>query len=357
MLKKTIAIILLIIVSLSVIPITAGAVSYKTGDIVTIGSYPQTRVTDSSLISSLNSVSKTWKGYPYYEKNTGSDSSTYIMKKNTNMMSYADITYGGNKYRAVKINTYRPSSVIVSSSTTSGFQKNSGFALSTVYYFKYEPLKWVVLDASTGYVVTKDIIDSQPYNAYYKRDSASHSMNVRGFNCYANNYCYSTIHDWLNADSSYYSDYSSFNFYNTAFSSSEKGAITKTTCVNNAYDSDFASNSTKDYVFLMSDTEFNSYKSAFSSVALNVTDYTTAQGKASANKAWYLRSAAAAEVRVYYVAGGTATYSSSDYSRVDSTITGIRPAMKINLSSSYVKPDSGSSTTTYTLTYNATGGS
>ena len=40
--------------------------THRVGDIVEFGSYPQSRVTDSSLVSALDGVSKTWVSYGYY---------------------------------------------------------------------------------------------------------------------------------------------------------------------------------------------------------------------------------------------------------------------------------------------------
>ena len=52
--KKYISVILVAIMLAAVLPFTAFA-AYSVGDIIELGSYPQTRVTDSSLISALNS--------------------------------------------------------------------------------------------------------------------------------------------------------------------------------------------------------------------------------------------------------------------------------------------------------------
>lgn len=45
--------------------------TYKVGDIVSFGSYPQSRVTDSATVSALDKISKNWVSYGYYSGNSG----------------------------------------------------------------------------------------------------------------------------------------------------------------------------------------------------------------------------------------------------------------------------------------------
>ena len=68
---------------------------YNVGDIVKLGSYPQGRVTDSTLISALNKIAKTWTSYGYYSGNDNVGSMT-----KGDWMKYYDFTYNGVKYRA-----------------------------------------------------------------------------------------------------------------------------------------------------------------------------------------------------------------------------------------------------------------
>lgn len=78
-------------------------------------------------------------------------------------MKYADFTYNGTKYRAVTFSQYRP--YWTDNSTSSGTNQDyNGYTTNNIYYFKYEPLKWRVLDPSTGLVLCESIIDSQAYS-------------------------------------------------------------------------------------------------------------------------------------------------------------------------------------------------
>ena len=219
--------------------------TYKVGDIVEFGSYPQSKVTNSSLVSALNKVSKSWVSYGYYS-GTGcyaTDYGTgYATMVQGDWMKYADFTYNGTKYRAVTFSQYRPSWTCNPSSAGKTDQDDNGYTLNNIYYFKYEPLKWRVLDPSTGFVLCESIVDSQAYNnTIYENGNY---WNNTEHTQYANDYATSSIRAWLND-----------NFYNTAFSSSQKASILTSELDNKAYDSKYDSETTYDKVFLLSYSE------------------------------------------------------------------------------------------------------
>ena len=226
--------------------------TYKVGDIVEFGSYPQSKVTNSSLVSALNKVSKSWVSYGYYS-GTGcyaTDYGTgYATMVQGDWMKYADFTYNGTKYRAVTFSQYRPYSTCNPSSTSKTYQDDNGYTPNNIYYFKYEPLKWRVLDPSTGFVLCESIIDAQAYSntVYgYGTDPYGHlaDWNDAAHTCYANDYATSSIRAWLNDD-----------FYNIAFSSSQKANILTSKLDNKAYKtsySEFDGETTYDKVFLLS---------------------------------------------------------------------------------------------------------
>ena len=139
-------------------------------DVVELGSYPQSQVKDSALISALDKVNKNWVSYGYYSGN-GSEGSM----KSGDWMKYADFTYNSNKYRAVTFSQYRPASTIKESSEKNSFQYDNGYYINNVYYFLYEPLKWRALNFYNGgaYLICDSIIDSQPFNSevFYYYDS------------------------------------------------------------------------------------------------------------------------------------------------------------------------------------------
>lgn len=321
----------------------AAGKTYKVGDIVEFGSYPQSRVTNSSLVSALNKVSKNWVSYGYYS-GTGACGTM----AQGDWMKYADFTYNGTKYRAVTFSQYRPSSTEGSPDYYSQ-QQNNGYTPNKIYYFKYEPLKWRVLDPSTGLVLCESIIDSQAYsNTVYcygrdPYDEYNAYWNDAEHTHYANDYATSSIRAWLNDD-----------FYNTAFSSSQKASILTSELDNRAYStsySEYDSETTYDKVFLLSDSEMQNTAYGFpansdpsSARRAKGTDYAKCQGLwvDSSNKCsdQRLRSAGDDSESTCNIDNNgrlvIQMWSTSD------TEYGIRPAIKISNLSSAISKSGGS---------------
>ena len=128
---------------------------------IEFGSYPQSQVKDSVLISKLDSVNKNWVSYNYY-----SGEGDYGTMKSGDWMKYADFKYNGSKYRAVTFSQYRQCSTLDVSSETYSYQDDNGYYINNVYYFLYEPIKWRAYYFSEGQpeLVSDMILDSQPYN-------------------------------------------------------------------------------------------------------------------------------------------------------------------------------------------------
>ena len=313
--------------------------TYKVGDIVEFGSYPQSKVTDSSLVSALNGVSKTWVSYGYYSGD-GSYSDTMVQG---DWMKYADFTYNGTKYRAVTFSQYRPYYTSYSSSSSYTYQDDNGYTTNNIYYFKYEPLKWRVLDPSTGLVLCESIIDSQAYsNTIYKYGTDPYGYtaywNDAEHTHYANDYATSSIRAWLNDD-----------FYNTAFSSSQKASILTSELDNKAYStsySEYDSETTYDKIFLLSYSEMQNTACGFSSSSARQakgTDYAKCQGLwvNSSNECSYQRLRSAGNYSYYtcyvYSGGGL-----NSYWYVNNTNYGVRPALKISNLASGIFESGGS---------------
>ena len=311
----------------------------QVGDIIEFGSYPQSKVTDSSLVSALDGISKNWVSYGYYKY--GSDDQGDWMK-------YADFTYNGTKYRAVTFSQYRSPWTSDSSSASHRYQEDNGYTPHSIYYFKYEPLKWSVLDPSTGLVLCESIIDSQAYsNTMYNygtdpHDSASYAYwNDAEHTHYANDYATSSIRAWLNDD-----------FYNTAFSSSQKASILTSELDNKAWFpsySEYDSETTYDKVFLLSWSEmqntaygFPANTSSSSARQAKGTDYAKCQGLwvDSSNECshQFLRSAGDSSNGACGVCSDGGLWI---FCPVDDIDYGVRPALKIsNLASGIFESDS-----------------
>lgn len=195
----------------------AKAAEYKQGDVIEFGSYPQSNVTDSALIAELNAQGGAWTSYGYY-----SGSEDHGSMQPSDYMRYKDVVYGGAKYRGVVFDSYRPYWTVYPSSSGNTYQDDNGYTTGTVYWFKYEPIRWRVLDPDEGLVMCESIIDSQAYsNTTYTHNSeywndASHTH-------YANDYATSSIRNWLKD-----------SFYEIAFTYEEKAKIGTTTLDNSA---------------------------------------------------------------------------------------------------------------------------
>ncbi len=300
------------------------SVDVEVGDLIKFGSYPQTKVTDTSLLSALNSLSLSWVSYGYY---SGTGNLYDGQMTSGDYMKYADVTYKGERYRAVKFTEYRPYNTGDETRSVYTNQDENGYYTNTVYWFKFETLKWRVLDPDEGFMVCESIIDSQPYNntIYYK-----YSTYWQDTSCttYANDYATSSIRDWLNDD-----------FYHTAFTSAEKSQIQKSAQDNSCYKPNhpqYDSATTNDKIFLLSWDEvtnseygFNSGHSADTARRAQGTDYAKAQGLYvyHSYSYWWLRSPSISSEGVCAVNDEDGFCLSSDVYFTDG---GIRPALKLN---------------------------
>lgn len=251
----------------------------REGDYIYFGSYPQSEVIDETLKSALTNAAgatSTWTSYDYY-----------IEGQISNFMVYKDVSFDGERYRGVYYTDYRPtwtgggiSQVEVALTYQYQFRHYS----NVVYWFKYEPIRWVILTESNGeaFLLADVFLDSQDYH-YTKNQTNGYD---------ANNYEQSHIRAWLNDI-----------FFNTAFTDIEKEII-KTTLVDNSvnsigteYGHSYVCNDTFDKIFLLSLSEVTNSNYGFSSnyndkdskrVAIT-TAYAMSQG-ANVYAYWWLRS-------------------------------------------------------------------
>ncbi len=226
-------------------------------NIVYFGSYPQSKVTSSSLKSALGSYNSTWTAFDEY----------YYNGEEVTYMYYKDKEYNGEMYRGIYFTQYRQAYIVngyIGGSEDNGSsQDESGYYTNTTYWFKYEPIKWRIIttdyNGSGKAMLLADIVlDGQHYD--YNSDGT-----------YSNNYAESSIRAWLND-----------NFYNTAFSELEKEIIATTLVDNSAATTsnainNYACENTNDKVFLPSWSEIDSLASA-SDVRRTATDYAQMQG-------------------------------------------------------------------------------
>jgi hypothetical protein len=245
-------------------------------------------------------------------------------------MWYIDVITATGKYRGVYFTSYRPYYIYDSSSTSNSYQDDNGYTTSSVYWFKYEPITWRVLDVqgNRAFLMANRVLDSQDYHYSTSNRTIGRST------VYANNYKESHIRSWLND-----------NFYNTAFNNEEKARIQTTTVDNSVASTGYSSNTyacanTSDKVFLLSYAEATSetYWLGLSITTararkLKPSAYAQSQGVetySNGNSDWWLRSPlySSAYYTRYVNFIGNVIY---DYYPVDRTSGGVVPALWISL--------------------------
>ena len=273
------------------------------GKSITYGLYPQKNVDDPTLVSALNSL---------------------ITPESNGWYRYED-----DYYARISANPYN-----------SSYEFDNGTLISkgTTYWFKCEPIVWNVLSNSDGeyYILSSVLLDAHCY-------SKKSIRTIDGKTVYENNYKYSDIREWLNAD-----------FYNIAFALGNSNI--KTTTVKNdpstthRYQDTFTCENTEDKVFLpcyrdYADTWPYNYGLANNESRIcKVTDYARARGaKYSTNSSYmyngYYWTRSPADYDYYNNNSRDAWFirhdgslSYSEISGVSSSEYGVRPALTLKLS-------------------------
>ena len=325
--------------------------------IIRFGSYPQSDVTESigsTPAFLMKAATAEWKSYKYY--------SGYITEENPyqakgqmtakDYMQYCDVIYDGNKYRGVTFGTYRPIDTfgVTDTSGEHGYQDDNGYQFGKVYWFKYEPLRWKILDASTGLLLCETIIDSQPFNNYcYYNENTGESWGNPAQTYYSSDYANSSIRQWLRE-----------LFYATAFSEAQQSKVLMTTLQNNGYYTstgitgyeNLDSKTTNDKVFLLS---FDDFRNNFDKYVERVgSDYAKCQGLFNAfggtnyNNYWWLRSTGRHSGKVCVVIGGTVDGRS--FCDTSDTFIGVCPALRLNLAAFGIKKTKSIHTSALTQT-------
>ncbi len=330
--KRLISVTTLFCILLSMFNIFAFAeISHmQKGDVIEFGCYPQSEIEDRDLIQELTILSGgvEWISYNYYTNNS-LDRDSFI----SNYMKYCDIDLNGEKYRGVCISENRLdfSDSIKGDSGYNSNQKNNGYDYGT-YWFKYEPLQWKILDESTGLVLCENVVDSQPIQetSGYWDETTQQRYNDETRKSFHGDYSVSSVRKWLND-----------NFFYTAFDEIENKIIIDSEIINESpSDSLYNSESTKDKIFLLSYDEACNmdfgFLSADSKDDLRIpkisTDYAKCQGlnEYDGSSWWWLRSLRASSVSCNVWRDGVIL----NRGRLSNeTCGGIRPAMRIDLSS------------------------
>lgn len=293
------------------------------GSKIEFGSYPQSEITDADDVAKLEADSENylWVSYKYY---SGTGNSTDGKMEPGDFMLYKDFYSGGEMFRAVTFSEYRPGTGGGLKGDVFSNQKDNDYHPNNVYYFKYEPLTWRVLDPDEGYIMCDNIIDSQSYqNFVIRKDDKLY--NSKDCTNYVSDWETCSLRQWLNK-----------TFYNTAFSREEKMLIGTTFLENNSPDGTWFGTDTGDKIFILSFDDvinsaygFDSSKSEFDEARkLKGTDYSKCQGVyiSQGYPHWWLRTPGNAEA-VYLVSSyGWAALGQGVYG----TGVGVVPALKLN---------------------------
>lgn len=235
-----------------------GSGTYTTNDLVYFGSYPQGLIVNNSIYETLaetretlaispdygitndeslyNALSAEAGTLPVAGESKGEDGfygegwisyEYYAEGEKSNYMFYKDIEVDGVMYRGVYMLGYRPFFNELEATAANSYASNdtnggggNGFELETVYWFRYEPIIWIVLDFSSGrlFLNAKYCIDSQAFqDNYILEDGVYKTQN-------GTNICEwetSSIREFLNNQ-----------FYNLAFTESERAMIPEVTLDN-----------------------------------------------------------------------------------------------------------------------------
>ena len=166
---------------------------------IEFGMYPQTKVSDETVIMGLNAFATNLPTATNFNGWTSEEiPNEYGVKVNEkpDYFFFKDVKYEGNYYRALyftEIRKYNPGSVtIAGQGEWSVTQTGKGYQVNTVYWFKYEPIVWEIMSDYNGemLLLCKKVIDSNYWN-------------YNGVNI-SSNYENSTVRSYLNNTFLYY---------------------------------------------------------------------------------------------------------------------------------------------------------
>ena len=281
-----------------------------TWDCVYFGNYPQSEITskDGSIYNTLKNA-------------TGWDENN-------------DITIGGTKYRRLK----GEDATYYSSNEEGQYNWNGSYKI--YHYFKYEPIKWRVLNrnGNDAFLLADVALDDQKYNTNFG-DVTDVTWETSSMRSWLNGYGASVNQPKI--------DYRRKNFINSAFTSTQRSAIKTTSVVNNNNTNYGAGcGNTSDKVFLLSISEVcntdiaagygfaKEYYSDDEARRSRCSTYAHAMGvgrfmdEYNGNGWWWLRSQSYENDSV---PDDGSIFENMD---VDDDFCGVRPALHLNLSSS-----------------------
>ncbi|MBP0057983.1 Bacterial Ig-like domain (group 2) [uncultured Eubacterium sp.] len=211
-----------------------------TWDCIYFGRYPQSEVVEQgskqeALLKKMNESAEI--------KYEAVSSSNFQAISNASYNENGDATVNGVKYRRLR---GMDATYVETLEVESHYKYDRDY--TTYHYFKYEPIKWRVLNVQNGkaFLLADIVLDNQKYNMNEKK-------------CFWSD---SSMRSWLNgyekAENQSGIDYTSKNFIGSAFSMTEQKAIKVTHVVNKGgvnYGTMIGDKDTEDKIFLLSELE------------------------------------------------------------------------------------------------------
>ena len=310
--KKGLSILISIITALCCLPVFSvfsDAAGHHTGEIIEFGSYPQSQVTDEALIAELDAAGADAAWLPMWYSSDPANEAYF----------YKDVTAGDAKYRAIRFTR-----------THSGAQSRYGYVTNTVYWFRFDPVSWTVLDPESGLLIANAILDTQPYNRTVYAAQYADEAHLY----YLNNYAHSTVRSWLNGA-----------FSDAAFSAEEADILVRREQDNSmpgmeeSY-TQYACENTDDLVFLPSYEEMGNEEwfaddasrirggTAYARALGLENYYNQSQEGSEESDYWFLRSPDQVSTKQGYIGVDGLMYSGIDCYSFD---VGVCPAVYIDL--------------------------
>jgi hypothetical protein len=283
------------------------------GDTVELGMYPQSEVTNTVIKDALTGLAgplpteadaKAWTDYGFYISGAIKSYTWYI-----------DVNYIGEQYRGVYFTINRPQ-LTTGGSDSWSVQYGNGYLINNVYWFKWEPINWMVHKTSGNKVLMSSNLILDATHFYNNLDNRiNNDEEIK-----PNNYTHSDIRSWLQN-----------TFYEQAFTEVEKNKILFTNYENDGSSAVAPDNLTSgDKVFLLSKDDIYNAELGFVDDNARVRDaskYASALGLGYNN--WWVRTGSNSfDTDVYYSDDkGDASYEIF----VTMTANGVVPAMWITL--------------------------
>ncbi len=166
---------------------------------VQMGMYPQSNVT-SSMGGTLRNNAKSHinTSINALDKNYWYNMGGQTINGDVYNLWYIDVDLnddGYMDYRGIYFDTYRPYDYSLAVSDTNTKQRNKNYYIGNFYWFKYEPITWIVSlnDSGKQYMYAEKILDGQVFYPSTSTTAISHN----GGNANPNTYRYSDLYAWM----------------------------------------------------------------------------------------------------------------------------------------------------------------